>query len=354
MDKRGKREGVRVKPPCALSKSRAAELANRLFGLERRTSSSTACNATNGFLEFAIRLSKVGISNNERGANEAGFRRGKENAMSFGETLINLRKSRGLTQEELAAKLYVTRQAVSRWERDEVAPGIDMLKLIAVTLDEPIVHLLDMPEHLCESCGMILTPDDYGTNAAGREDEHFCKWCYEQGAYTYETTMEAMIEDCAPRLAENTGITRDEAVSLMGAVLPHLKRWSAVHANEQRYGAEARERYSSEAVDAANERLLSMDDETWESKEQLERAIIEQLKIALATGDTASSAAAKLAHMHAEWIAMQWGEGMYSPAAHVSLAQSYLADNRFISYYDSKAGKGATQFLANAIEVAGI
>ena len=51
---------------------------------------------------------------------------------------------------------------------------------------------------------------------------------------------------------------------------------------------------------------------------------------------------------------MQWGEGAYSPAAHVSLAQSYLADNRFISYYDSKAGKGATQFLVNAIEVAGV
>lgn len=274
--------------------------------------------------------------------------------MSFGKTLINLRKSRNLTQEELAAKLYVTRQAVSRWERDEVVPGIDMLKLIAVTLDEPIVHLLDMPKHVCESCGMILAPDDYGTDAAGHEDEHFCKWCYEQGEYTYETTMEAMIEDCAPRLAENTGMTRDEAVSLMGAVLPHLKRWSAVYANEQRYGAEARERYGSEAVDDANERLLSMDDETWESKEQLERAIIEQLKTAMTTGDTASSAAAKLARMHGEWIAMQWGEYAYSPAAHVSLAQSYLADNRFISYYDSKAGKGATQFLANAIEVAGI
>lgn len=330
------------------------EPANRPCRFRPDCCGSAARNATNGFLEFAVHLGKVRASDNERRARKARLGEGKGNAMSFGKTLINLRKSRNLTQEELAAKLYVTRQAVSRWERDEVVPGIDMLKLIAVTLDEPIVHLLDMPEHLCESCGMILTPDDYGTNAAGREDEHFCKWCYEQGAYTYETTMEAMIEDCAPRLAENTGITRDEAVSLMGAVLPHLKRWSAVHANEQRYGAEARERYGNEAVDAANERLLSMDDETWESKEQLERAIIEQLKIALATGDTASSAAVKLAHMHAEWIAMQWGEGMYSPAAHVSLAQSYLADNRFISYYDGKAGKGATQFLSNAIEVAGV
>ena len=45
--------------------------------------------------------------------------------MKFGETLIDLRKRNGLTQEELAAKLYVTRQAVSRWERGEVTPGID-------------------------------------------------------------------------------------------------------------------------------------------------------------------------------------------------------------------------------------
>ena len=72
--------------------------------------------------------------------------------------------------------------------------------------------------------------------------------------YTYETTMDAMIEDCAPRLAESTGMTRDEAVSLMGAVLPHLKRWSAVHSNEMRYGVEARERYGDATVDASNEK----------------------------------------------------------------------------------------------------
>ena len=58
--------------------------------------------------------------------------------MKFGETLIDLRKRNGLTQEELAAKLYVTRQAVSRWERGEVTPGIDMLKLIANVLNKPV------------------------------------------------------------------------------------------------------------------------------------------------------------------------------------------------------------------------
>lgn len=145
--------------------------------------------------------------------------------MAFSEKLIELRKSRGLTQEDLAEKLYVTRQAVSRWERGEVVPGIDMMKLIATVTDEPLMHLLELPEHYCESCGMLLTPDDCGTGADGAKTDHYCKWCYDQGKYTYETTMGAMIEDCAPRLAENTGMTLDEAVSLMGAILPHLERW---------------------------------------------------------------------------------------------------------------------------------
>lgn len=104
-----------------------------------------------------------------------------------------------------------------------------MMKLIAAVTGEPLSHLLEMPEHYCESCGMYLTPDDYGTDASGKKTDHYCKWCYEQGEYTYETTMEAMIEDCAPRLAENTGMTLDEAVSLMGAVLPQLERWHGGH-----------------------------------------------------------------------------------------------------------------------------
>ena len=78
--------------------------------------------------------------------------------MKLNETISKARKRKRLTQEQLAQKLYVTRQAVSRWERGEVVPGIDMLKLIAITLEEPIVHLLDMPEHYCESCGMSTVP----------------------------------------------------------------------------------------------------------------------------------------------------------------------------------------------------
>lgn len=101
-----------------------------------------------------------------------------------------------------------------------------MTKLLARELDVPITELLEMPEHYCQSCGMMFTgPDQLGHEADGSETEEFCRWCYDGGAYTYETTMDEMIEECAPRMAEAMGWTVDESASLLGAVLPTLKRW---------------------------------------------------------------------------------------------------------------------------------
>ena len=61
--------------------------------------------------------------------------------MAFAEKLVAVRRAHNLTQDQLAEKLYVTRQAVSRWERGEVTPGIDMMKLIAAVTGEPLAHL---------------------------------------------------------------------------------------------------------------------------------------------------------------------------------------------------------------------
>ena len=261
--------------------------------------------------------------------------------MAFAEKLIAVRHAHHLTQEQLAAKLFVTSQAISRWERGEVTPGIDMMKLIAAVTGEPLSHLLEMPEHYCQSCGMLLTSDDCGTDASGATTDRYCKWCYDHGEYTYETTMEAMIEDCAPRLAQSTGMSLDEAVSLMGAVLPQLERWRTVQENEERYG--------SEAIDAANEALLDMDPETWNDMKELERAILGQLSIAMGTGDPESNEARKLVAMHRRWIGLNWGH-QPQDEAYLGLAHGYLADRRFIDYYDKPCGTGATAFLVQAIE----
>ena len=75
--------------------------------------------------------------------------------MILKDVLSTLRRERGLTQEQLAKRLFITRQAVSRWETGETAPGIDMIKLIARELDVPVTQLLEMPDHYCQSCGTV-------------------------------------------------------------------------------------------------------------------------------------------------------------------------------------------------------
>ena len=64
----------------------------------------------------------------------------REITMEFNEKLQNLRKQKGLTQEDLAEALYVSRTAISKWESGRGYPSIDSLKAIAkyfsVTIDE--------------------------------------------------------------------------------------------------------------------------------------------------------------------------------------------------------------------------
>ena len=161
--------------------------------------------------------------------------------------------------------------------------------------------------------------------------------------------MEAMIEDCAPRLAQNTGMSLDEAVSLMGAVLPQLERWRTVQENEECYGAEARARYGNEAIDAANETLLDMDPQTWNDMKELERAILGQLSIAMDDGKPEGSEARKHVAMHRRWKALNWGREPQDEA-YLGLARGCIADQCFVDYYDKPCGTGATAFLVQAIE----
>ena len=265
------------------------------------------------------------------------------------DALARLRRERGLTQEELARRLYITRQAVSRWETGATEPSIDMLKLVARELDVSVTELLDMPEHYCQSCGMMFTaPDQHGHEADGSEAEDFCRWCYENGVYTYETSMEEMIEDCAPRMAEAMGWTVDEAASLLGAVLPTLRRWREVAENEEAYGQETRAAYGDEVVDAANEKYVAMGEAAHLQADELAFAINEQLRRAMETEDSAGPEARKLVAMHGHWLRMYWPDGLYTPEAHKGLADGYVADDRFRAYYE-KVAPGAAQFLRDAI-----
>ena len=51
--------------------------------------------------------------------------------MTLGENLQRLRKAKGMSQDEVAEKLFVTRQSVSKWETNKAEPGVENLKALA-------------------------------------------------------------------------------------------------------------------------------------------------------------------------------------------------------------------------------
>lgn len=271
--------------------------------------------------------------------------------MAIKDVIAGIRKEAGITQEEMARRLYVTRQAVSRWETGETAPGIDMVKLICVTFGVPLERFFDMPmSYYCQCCSMPIPEIGLrGTEADGSASADFCKFCYDHGDFTAQgVTMDEFIEATAPMEAEALGVSLDEAVSLMATLLPHLKRWREVAENERAYGVEIRAKYGDDVVDAANRKYVLADDAAHLQANELELAIKEQLRRALESGDVQGPEAQRLVSMHKRWLSMYWPDGLYTPETHKGLADGYVADERFRKYYEAVA-PGATEFLRDAV-----
>ena len=145
--------------------------------------------------------------------------------MEFQQVLPELRKKMGLSQNELADRLHVTRQAVSRWETGETNPGVDTLKALSQLFGVSINTLLGSPRTLiCQSCGMPLTDEFLARDADGGFNENYCKWCWEDGHFTQDFTMEEMIEHCVPLMP--LGQTDPDACrAYLRGILPGLGRW---------------------------------------------------------------------------------------------------------------------------------
>jgi len=80
----------------------------------------------------------------------------------------------------------------------------------------------------CQSCGMPMgaTSEMYGTNADGSKSEDYCEYCFENGAFKNDVTMNEMIEICVPHVAKAIpGMSEDEARKMMREFFPMLKRW---------------------------------------------------------------------------------------------------------------------------------
>lgn len=83
-------------------------------------------------------------------------------------------------------------------------------------------------QKFCQSCAMPLgdDPQMYGSNADGSKNDEFCCYCYEDGKYTHDCTMEQMIDICVPHMVKgNPDLTQEQAREMMKQYLPMLRRW---------------------------------------------------------------------------------------------------------------------------------
>ena len=144
--------------------------------------------------------------------------------MNTKDVIYELRTKNGLSQEELAQKVFVTRQAVSRWETGETVPGTETLKLLSELFGVSINTLLGSPQKLiCQCCGMPLEDAILGRNKDGSLNESYCQWCYVDGTYTY-SDMDELIEVCVKHMA-NEQFSEEQARAYMKQVLPTLDYW---------------------------------------------------------------------------------------------------------------------------------
>ena len=144
--------------------------------------------------------------------------------MNSKDILFELRTKNGLSQDELAEKVFVTRQAVSRWENGETIPSTDTLKLLSKLFNVSINTLLGAPRQLiCQCCGMPLEDAIIGRDKDGALNEDYCKWCYADGTYTY-SNMDDLIDVCVKHMVSEN-FSEEQARAYMKQKLPTLDYW---------------------------------------------------------------------------------------------------------------------------------
>ena len=168
--------------------------------------------------------------------------------MDTKDMILQLRTKSGLSQEELAEKVFVTRQAVSRWENGDTTPNTETLKLLSKLFDVSINTLLGSPRQLiCQCCGMPLEDTSISKEADGFFNEEYCKWCYADGEYMYHD-MDDLIEVCVRNMASDA-FPAEQARAYMRDLLPKLNYWKS-HANLD--GAEAFASFKKQLIDEIN------------------------------------------------------------------------------------------------------
>ena len=144
--------------------------------------------------------------------------------MNTENVIYQLRIKSGLSQDDLAEKVFVTRQAVSRWENGETVPNTETLKLLSRLFNVSINTLLGSPNQLvCQCCGMPMDDSIIGKDKDGAPNEHYCRWCYADGTFTY-SNMDDLIDVCVENMVKQ-GFTEEQARAYLGQTLPKLDYW---------------------------------------------------------------------------------------------------------------------------------
>ena len=136
--------------------------------------------------------------------------------MQTKDVIYELRTKKGLSQEELAEKVFVTRQAVSRWETGETIPNIDVLKLLSKLFDVSINTLLGSPRELvCKCCGRPIEDCDISRETDGNFNEEYCEWCYAGGEFTLDIWKECVKQGGQDKLEQ----FKHKLISELNAIL---------------------------------------------------------------------------------------------------------------------------------------
>ncbi len=145
--------------------------------------------------------------------------------METKDVILEIRKKNNLSQDEMAERLFVTRQAVSRWENGDTVPNTETLKLISKTFNVSVNTLLGSPQQLiCQCCGMPLNDDSISRESDGEFNEEYCKWCYTDGKLVYHS-MQELIDFLVPHMSSMNMGEPQEIKAMLEKQLPQLNLW---------------------------------------------------------------------------------------------------------------------------------
>ena len=251
--------------------------------------------------------------------------------MKMGYKVKELAELAGISERTLR---YYDSIGLLKPERDR-ANGYRVYRQAQVDQLQQILFYREMGFALAQIKAILLAPD-YSPEAALRE--------HLTALRKKETDIRALIrnvEKSIRALEGETSMTDQEKFEGFKARI--------LRENEAKYGVEVRARFGEKAAEESNRKVAGMSQEQWARQEQLAMKVLQLLREGMATGDPAGDIAQAAANAHRRWLSLFWGEGTYTRASHLALAEGYLTDARFTAYYDEQAGAGATQFLRDAV-----